>query len=189
MYRKLKDWVQNRGGKLMYLGGNGLNCLVEFLDEYTMVCHNGDARDWKRRGLESRFHLKEESEANLLGVVYTDPGAMTAAPYRVLDPDHWVFAGTGLRQGELFGLKSLHQRCPGGASGHETDKISPHSPANVQLLAKGTNRDEGGADLAYYPTNSGGGVFSAGSICWPSSVLVDDAVSQITANVLKQFLG
>lgn len=33
MYQKVKDWVWNRGGKLVYLGGNGLNCEVEFIGE------------------------------------------------------------------------------------------------------------------------------------------------------------
>jgi hypothetical protein len=32
-------------------------------------------------------------------------------------------------------------------------------------------------------------VFSAGSICWPASILVDDAVSRITANVIRRYLG
>ena len=49
---------------------------------------------------------------------------MTAAPYRVVDAGHWVFAGTGLTNGDVFGQQSLHERIPGGASGHETDKIS-----------------------------------------------------------------
>ncbi len=39
MYFELKDWVFNRGGRLMYLGGNGLNYEVEFVDESTMVVH------------------------------------------------------------------------------------------------------------------------------------------------------
>jgi hypothetical protein len=30
-------------------------------------------------------------------------------------------------------------------------------------------------------------VFSVGSICWPSALLVDQAVSLITANVLRRF--
>src|SRR5262249_43834756 len=94
MYYKLKDWVRERGGRLMYLCGNGMNCFVDFPDPHTMVCLNGDGRELRRRGLESRAHLIEESEANLLGVVFTDAGAMTAAPFRVVDPAHWVFAGT-----------------------------------------------------------------------------------------------
>ncbi len=88
---------------------------------------------------------------------------------------HWAFEGTDLEDGDLFGQSSLHMRCPGGASGHETDKISPSSPKNVVRLAKGTNIDEGGAELVYYETPGGGAVFSAGSIAWPSAILVDDA--------------
>jgi N,N-dimethylformamidase len=187
MYFKLKSWVFERGGKLLYLGGNGLDCEVEFLDEFTMTVRNGDQREKDRLKKESRFHLRQESQANLLGVVYTDAGAMTGAPYRVIAPDHWVFAGTNLRQGDLFGLKSLHMRCPGGASGHENDKISPSSPKNVQLLAKGTNPDDGGAEMVYFETPCKGAVFSVGSICWTSSIVVDDAVSRITANVLRRF--
>ena len=32
-YRRVKRWVFERGGKLMYLGGNGLNCQVEFVNQ------------------------------------------------------------------------------------------------------------------------------------------------------------
>jgi N,N-dimethylformamidase len=189
MYLELKDWVQRRGGKLIYLGGNGLNCEVEFIDSQTMIVRNGDKREMERLGLESRMHLRLESEANLLGVVYSDPGAMTGAPYRAIDAGHWVFEGTGLKAGDIFGTRSVHMRCPGGASGHETDKISPSSPQNVHLLAKGMNRDEGGADMIVYDAPGGGMVFSAGSITWPCSVVVDEAVSKITSNVLRRFLG
>lgn len=189
MYRMVKTWVRERGGKLLYLGGNGLNCPVAFPTPDAMVCLNGEGRDQKRRGLESRMHDGLESEARLLGVVFTEAGAMTAAPFRVLDLNHWVFAGTGLHKDDVFGRASLHRRCEGGASGHETDKVSASSPANVQRLAKGMNRDEGGADMILYDTPSGGAVFSAGSITWPASLLVDEAVSRITANVLRRFLG
>ena len=107
---------------------------------------------------------------------------MTAAPYEVVDDSHWVFAGTRLRNGDLFG-RSQHQRIPGGASGHETDKISPSSPANTKLLARGLNPDDGGAHMVIHEPGQGAAVFSAGSINWPSSLLVDEHVSQITANV------
>jgi N,N-dimethylformamidase len=189
MYFAVKSWVQERGGKLMYLGGNGLNCEVEFVDSTTVIYHNGDARAVKRAGYESRFHARVESEASLLGVVFSETGIMTGAPFRVLRANHWAFEGTNLEDGGLFGQSSLHMRCPGGASGHETDKVSPSSPANVIRLAKGTNIDDGGAELAYYETSSGGAVFSAGSIAWPSAILIDDCVSRITANVINRFLS
>ena len=200
MYDRVKQWVYERGGKLVYLGGNGLNCDVEFLDEQTCIYRNDDERRLRvardsvaetRHGVtnyESRFHLRHESEAALLGVVYDARGIMTAAPYRVIDPDHWVFEGTGLREGSIFGQASLHERVPGGASGHETDKISKSSPPGTRMLAEGLNPNGGGAAMSLHETASGGAVFSASSINWVSSVLVDDAVSQITRNVLSRFL-
>lgn len=190
MYFRLKKWVQEEGGRLMYLGGNGVNCEVEMLDGDRMVVHNGNITSLWAEGIgaESRMAKRVESEANLLGVVFTMAGIMTSAPYRAIAADHWVFAGTGLKPGDLFGTESLHKRCPGGASGHETDKISPlSSPKNLIHLAKGTNPDNGGADMVLFDTPSGGSVFSVGSITWPSCLPVDTNVSRITANVLRRF--
>lgn len=200
MYRKVKDWVHNRGGKLMYLGGNGLNCEVEFLDRdrlrfktYLQPTTGGalGMPDPNNPGvyLESRMHRTLESEANLLGVVCTETGIMTAAPYKVVKDDHWVFAGTGLKNGDIFGENSLQERVHGGASGHETDKISKSSPKNTVLLAKGTNIEDGGAEIVYYDTASGGAVFSVGSITYVPCLLVDDAISRITSNVITRFLA
>jgi len=183
MYRAVKKWVFQRGGRLVYLGGNGINCEIEFPDPTKMRCLNR----WDK-GRESRFHTRVESEANLLGVVFSDAGAMTAAPYEVLEPDHWVFAGSGLHRGDRFGEKTLHERYGDGASGHETDKISPSSPAQVQRLAKGLNPNQGGAEMVYFESPSQGEVFSAGSITFPTALLCDRATSRITANVLNRFL-
>jgi hypothetical protein len=183
MYRRVKDWVFERGGRLIYLGGNGINCEVEFLPDDRLRFLN----HWDHR-LESRFHTSYESEANLLGVVYSDPGAMTVAPYVVERPEHWVFDGTGLRAGDHFGKKTLHERYGDGASGHETDKTSPSSPANVIRLARGLNSDEGGAHLVYFTTPGQGEVFSAGSITYATALLCDEATSRITHNVVRRFL-
>lgn len=200
MYQRVKDWVHNRGGKLMYLGGNGLNCEVEFVDQDRLrfktflAPSTGGALGMPDPNnpdvyLDSRMHRTLESEASLLGVVCTETGIMTAAPYQVLNAEHWVFAGTNLKNGDLFGEKSLQERINGGASGHETDKMSPHSPAGTVLLAKGTNCDEGGAEIVYYETASKGAVFSVGSITYVPCILVDDSISRITANVITRFLS
>jgi hypothetical protein len=105
----------------------------------------------------------------------------------VLDEKHWALVGTGLRNGDLFGEKTLHERVPGGASGHETDKISKNSPKNVQRFAKGANSDDGGADLVSWEIGRGA-VFSVGSITWVSALFTDPKVSLITRNVLERFL-
>ena len=198
MYLRVKQWVFEKGGRLVYLGGNGLNCEVTLEPDGAMRClthvHSvggemgGHSADQPEIEYESRMHRTLESEANLLGVVCTSEGIMTAAPYRVLDQSHWVFAGTGLQNGGLFGEQTLHERVPGGASGHETDKRSASSPANTVLLAKGTNPDNGGAEMIYHEPARGGGVFSVGSITWVAALLVDEQVSRITHNVVERFL-
>jgi hypothetical protein len=181
----------------MYLGGNGVDCEVEYPDASAMRCLNwmpvppgvpfNDPETGKR--LDCRMHRTEgTSPAELLGVVFTEAGCATSAPYRVTRSDHWIYEGTGLRDGDVFGRQSLHERCPGGASGHETDKITPCSPAGLEPLARGMNVDDGGAEVIYHETASGGAVFSVGSITWTAAVLVDDACSRITRNVLTRML-
>lgn len=197
MYITLKTWVYERGGRLIYLGGNGLNCEVEFQgDNHRVVHHNGvwhhppilvEHFGTPEMPYESRMHARLESEANLLGVVFTFDGAMGAAPYRVVDETHWCFAGTGLKNGDTFGHESQNRRVPGGASGHETDKVSPSSPKNLKILAQGTNPGAGGAHMIHYETPTHGEVFSVGSITWPASLLMDEQVSTITANVIRRF--
>jgi hypothetical protein len=192
MYDTVKRWVFESGGKLMYLGGNGLNCEVEMLPDERVVCHNTSIKSlWPdgMGGAESRMARRHESEANLLGVVFTPAGAMTAAPYRVVDGSHWIMQAAALKSGDVFGQKSIHMRCPGGASGHETDKVSrENSPKNARVIARGMNEENGGADMTIFETPAGGAVFSAGSICYPSSIVIDDGVSRVTAAVLRRFL-
>lgn len=188
MFDTLRAWVA-RGGRLMYLGGNGINCEIELPDRNTMLVRNGDglALNADRPRWQSRFGMNHVPEATLLGVGFTRAGMMTAAPYRAIDTTHWAFDGTGLTDGELFGVHNLHTRCPAGASGHEMDKMTPSSPPGTRLLAKGANADDSGAEMTCYELPSGGAVFSVGSINYCLSLPVDDAISTITMNVLRRF--
>lgn len=190
MYERVKRWVFDRGGRLIYLGGNGIDCEVEFtgMDAAIYRTQQPDPDDPAQADLESRFHRTVEPQSRLLGVAFTSSGEGTAAPYEVRAPDHWIFTGTGLGQGERFGAESLHERVPGGASGHETDKRTRHAPAESTLLAKGTNPENGGAEMVLSRTSSGGAVFSAGSMTYIAGLLVDSALSTITENVFTRFL-
>ena len=198
MYLRVKRWVHHDGGKLMYLGGNGLNCEV-VLENNAMRCLShvnsfryglGGSDDTNPNlRYDSRMHRTLESEANLLGVATSDAGIMTAAPYRVLRSPHWAFEGTNLSIGDIFGEHTLHARVPGGASGHETDKITAHSPSNIEHLAKGVNSDGGGADLVYYRHENGGEVFSAGSMTWIAALFPDDERFTYYKKCLDSFLN
>jgi N,N-dimethylformamidase len=56
MYLELKDWVFRRGGKLMYLGGIGMNCEMGFNTPTSIIVRNGDKRKQQREKLDSRMH-------------------------------------------------------------------------------------------------------------------------------------
>lgn len=199
MYLRLKSWVFERGGKLMYLGGNGIHCEVEFVTPTATVHRNTDLSTWiEQRSFEdvpasrmpSRFSRTVEDEANLLGVSTTLTGMGTGAPYRIVEGGHWAFEGTGLGAGDIFGEAWLDVRNEGGgASGHETDKRNASTPSNAVLLAKGLNPNNGGGEIVTFETPSGGAVYSVGSISYVCSLPVDDHVSRVTANVLRRFLG
>lgn len=189
MYENLKSWVAN-GGSLLYLGGNGINCSVE-LHQDAMTVFDMDLSEWLPHRaytgegalIPSRFGMRHEVESNLLGVVMSFAGMGTGAPYEALNSDHPIFAGTGLKNGDHFGHETLAVRCPGGASGHETDKMDSSSPKGTQLLARGTNGPGAGAELVTYTTPTGGLVISVGSINWGAGLPIDKTLSTITRNM------
>lgn len=195
MYEKLKAWVQE-GGKLLYLGGNGINCSVELHDD-AMTVFDMDLSEWLPHRaytgegalIPSRFGLRHENESNLLGVLMSFAGMGSGAPYQVKSANHPIFAGTGLSDGDQFGFETLAVRCPGGASGHETDKMDRFTPSGTQLLAQGLNGPGAGADLVTYSTPNGGLVISVGSINWVAGLPIDSTLSKITRNMFKLALG
>lgn len=186
MYAAVWSWVHERGGRLAYLGGNGVDCEVEFTSDGALRFRTQAAPPGGPH--ESRMHRSYRPTSALLGVVFTGAGAMTGAPLDVLDAEHWAFRGTGLSTGDTFGTRTLHERCHGGASGHETDKTTAHTPPGARILARGRNPDSGGAEVVHFETAGGGEVFAAGSITWSTAVPVDDAVAAVTRNVLDRLL-
>ena len=188
MYRKVKAWVEEDQGRLLYLGGNGIDCAINHDHDSSAVYLTETPETPDDIAYKSRFSRIVEPQEKLLGVAFSARGLHTAAPYAVTTPDHWIFEGTGLAKGDEFGHSTLHARVPGGASGHETDKVSANSPLDTVVLAKGKNPDEGGADMVCRELKGGGAVFSVGSITYCASLLVDDYTSRITRNVFDKFL-
>ncbi len=123
----------------------------------------------------------------------------------------FVFDGVDL--GERIGDFGL---VGGGAAGYELDRydLALGTPPATALLAYSAGHSDvyqraveelsdgmvsSGAtmdhkargDLVYFPTQAGGGVFSAGSIAWCGSLShreYDNDVSRITENVVRRFL-
>ena len=118
-----------------------------------------------------------------------------------------MFKGTKLKRGDLFAKNSLNNYSfendidfdadpasrPGmaplkgdGGSGWETDKLITNAPTDIKLIAKGTNKKGGGADMVIRESNEKGIMFSASSITFGGTLLIDDASSRIVKNVINK---
>ena len=135
----------------------------------------------------------------------------TRKPDSFKKPVKWIMSG--VRSDEKIGDFGL---VGGGAAGLELDRadVSLGTHPNAYVLASSEDHTDlyllvceellinypglGGqenplirADLVFYETNNGGGVFSTSSIAWPGSLSHDsykNNVSKITKNVLDRFV-
>ncbi|WP_374442296.1 N,N-dimethylformamidase beta subunit family domain-containing protein [Stella sp.] len=152
----------------------------------------------------------------LVGVGFDAQVFDRSAWYRRLPASHdpraaFIFEGIGAdeRIGD-FGLRN------GGAAGLEIDRAEPTlgSPPSLLRVATADRIGYGGlpspeefrtahrgldgeqnanvrADMVFFPTAGGGGVFATGSIAWACALSCrgyDNNVSRITENVLRRFL-
>lgn len=171
------------GGSVAYLGGNAIynrvtikNNVMEGYNHRQYHEHDGK--------LGGFFYLLGRPQSSILGVQYDSVGFNTFAPYSVKNSNHWVFAETGLSNGDQFGRGS----CGGKvcfASGHELDKMTPHSPKGTVLLATGLNPGKG-ADMTIYTHPGGGLVYSVGSISYSYTLNMDRRQGQILKNVISR---
>src|SRR5262245_30624407 len=99
-------------------------------------------------------------EDAMMGVLYITQGRM---PFVVEDASHWIFTGTGLKNGDML-------TNPDGSFfiGYEVDEIGATSPANAQRVAHSpaTASHANFADSVVYRAPSGATVFASGSIFW-----------------------
>ena len=137
--------------------------------------------------VEWRAEPSDEPESSLTGAYYEcNP---VEADLVIHDPDAWVFEGTGV---------TADTRWP-DAVGNEYDRVTPAvpTPASIQVLAHSPVTCKGKrsyADMTYYTTSSGAGVFSAGTFwlipplddaCEPGSATCQ--IQGMVTNVLRTF--
>ncbi|HKI78181.1 MAG TPA: N,N-dimethylformamidase beta subunit family domain-containing protein [Ignavibacteriaceae bacterium] len=196
MFSALKTFY-NDGGSILNLSGNSIYREIEFLDKGDLRCTS------------LRFADSVEDETQIIGVRFDMKGYGSCAPFKVVSADHWVFANTEVQKGHLFAQHSLNHfeggtdldfevdpaSKPGmapltgnGGSGWETDKISSTAPNDIVLLAKGTNSRGGGANMIIREPNGKGIMFSASSITFGGTLLIDNVCSRIVKNVLSKAL-
>ncbi|MFF7969866.1 N,N-dimethylformamidase beta subunit family domain-containing protein [Streptomyces sp. NPDC007905] len=105
-----------------------------------------------------------DPESSLTGVLYE--GYPVDAPYVVHTAGHWLYDGTGVRDGEGF----AH------LVGVEYDRVTPAfaTPGPLEITAHSPLVCEGRpshSDSAYYTAPSGAGVFATGTMRWVEGLL------------------
>jgi hypothetical protein len=121
------------------------------------------------------------------------PDRSPNVPYVVANSSSWVYAGTGLADGDSIP----------GIVGYEMDSSMSSAPlptsvaGTYQVLSQSPFVDPGGATLtansSIYQAPSGAWVFGAGTISWSWGLdrpgVVDSRIQRTTANLLNRFLG
>lgn len=123
--RDAVDNFVNRGGNVGFFSGNCCFWQVRYEDDgQTMVCYKDKARAHdpvmgtdRQRYLSSMWSdpLIGRPENQTTGLSFAHGGYVrmgeavprSTGAYTVYRPDHWVFAGTNLRYGDLLGLGSF----------------------------------------------------------------------------------
>jgi hypothetical protein len=148
----LIERYRDLGGNLAFLSAN------DFF--YKVVKHGGrmDGR-WRWRDLG-------RPEAALVGAQYVDwnHGRYPNRPFVTTDVQQtsWLYAGTGLRDGQGFGVYGIEIDARASSSPRHT-RVLAHIPG---IFGAGKN-----AEMTYYTTPAGAKVFSAGVMNFGGSAL------------------
>lgn len=172
--RTALEQARDRGVSLFFLSANVGYWRVRFEPDSdgtarrTMVCYKESERDpvqGPENTTEYRFKPQSHPEQALIGVMYDDDGSRTYfdafAPV-VARADHWIFAGTGVHDGDVLSH----------IVGYEFDHAFENNdaPAGRELVTHsnliGVRAHNIAHDMSvYYPTDHNL-VFGGGSIYW-----------------------
>ncbi len=184
MLTNLQNYLSG-GGNLVNLSGNNI-FWKSVINNYRIETIKHLSSHSLANEKSGMWRYLNKSESGTLGSSYDTRGFKTFAPYKVKLKDHWSLKGSNLSLDGFFGYNNLTKT---HASGYETNKIDNFSPKNIELIAKGTNINNGGADMTYYINNSGGKIFSTGSISYCSCLQTDLTCSKILKNIFEKFLN
>jgi len=220
--RDALETAVNRGVNLGVFAANTLYWQIRYeprrsgdqsFPQRILVCYKGQGRRDPFYGKENsqltvqfRQAPLNRPEQTLLGEMYAgnwEP-RLGGFPWVVADAASWVFAGTGLKDGD---------RLP-GLVGYEYDKVDAHFPAphGLEILASSpvvdVSKQHDVSHATLYTAASDARVFDAGTIEWswgldshssiekfwspgnntPHPSLVNKAAQKITVNILQAFL-
>jgi hypothetical protein len=179
MRERMERFVAN-GGNVAFFGANTCWFRVEYDDG--------------RKAIRRMGRWSDDPEWRFTGVSYAYGGGKWIGErpetgYTVERPEHWVFSGTHLHKGDIFGA---HQRL----IGYECDGAPPQSDATILASASISHWPVGdgsgevceNARATMTLRQAGGTVFSASTVDWSRALASKDAVvERITHNVLDRF--
>jgi hypothetical protein len=210
----------SNGGNIAFFSGNTCWWQVRFeQNNRKMVCYKNSALDPLTGHDNARVTVNwfsapvNRPENSLTGVSFRNGAwygnsAVPLVGYTVRAANHWVFAGTGLTTGDMFG-QATTSNIYDNLVGYETDaaELDPitfaptgndGTPLNFQVLAladlqnwRGAAQNGEGREAPYAQPGwasmgiyqRGGTVFTAATTNWPRW-LGDPCVARITRNVM-----
>jgi hypothetical protein len=217
-----------RGGNLLLFAGNAFYAEVEVRNHgKQLFCAKPHYHDLPTRERPETSFLQyiDKLRQRTIGLSYTSfvhakttvPGVFLAPTtdefgyYRVVEPGHWAFAGTGLKPGDEFGREDSIVGVEADAADLEyvngkprytgRDGVSTHyrilaiADAGVDgtLAKQGVKLREPKGEAAAYATIAvnetefPGTIFNAATIEWGHGLYRDNSVvAQITRNVLNR---
>ena len=197
--------ARDRGTNIAFLGANTCFRRVRFESSdlgtsRNMACYKTSydqdplyGRDDELVTNDFRADPAPDPESSMTGVLYES--YPTDAPYVVINADHWLYAGTGVKNGDGFNH----------LVGVEYDRVTPGEPTPrpIEIIAHSPltcNGQASHSDSAYYTVPGGAGVFASGTMRWVEGLLagtpdadngMDPAtgafVTQTTSNLMRAF--
>jgi hypothetical protein len=133
-----------------------------------------------------------DPQARLIGVTYNGIAPINT-DIVIKDAGHWICAATGLASGDHLP----------GLAGYETDRVSPDSPAGIEIIAASPYKSPYSGNTVFthvtvYTAASGALVFASGSMQWSWGLddfnapqwrpsVLSAAAQQMTRNILARF--
>jgi hypothetical protein len=195
----------NQGENLAFFSANNIYWQIRFepsssnVPNRVQVCYKDGLHDPishidpEITTVQWRDQPVNEPENGLLGVMYrSEIDYGTSFPWIVTHADHWIYQGTGIKNGD---------KIP-GMIGYEYDSVwnNGHTPSNLEVLSSSPVLDKYGrqttANGTIYTAASNALVFAGGTIYW--SWKLDDNTYQhggadrrvqlMTANILRAMI-
>ena len=196
--REMFDHVtqaRDEGMSIAFLSGNAVY--------YEIVQYDSSITGAPYRAFARKHRFSDQD--TLMGVKSWDVGY---GDWTVTRPDHWVYQGTGMKEGDTIpGVIGWEfHGAPAEIPGLEVVASSPLDPCLRERMAPGPRTLEPVHHAVVYLCDSGNWVFNAGTIWWPEGLScppghipakhgncggtlgVNGHVQRITANVLDRML-